>query len=93
MKFDGLYNDPNDCTAYYQCFRGSTSKSHCPKGQLFNAIIKTCDNPMNFPCEQRRVMKSAPSRNEKETNTTANAVKQKDKSFEQKGMPAFFVDK
>lgn len=48
---------------------------------------------MNFPCEQRRVMKSAPSRNEKETNTTANAVKQKDKSFEQKGMPAFFVDK
>ncbi|XP_068683269.1 uncharacterized protein [Montipora foliosa] len=64
-KYDGLYNDPSDCTAYFQCLRGRTTWSHCPRGQLFNAIIKTCDNPKNFPCQQRSVVNSAGPRIEK----------------------------
>lgn len=49
-KFDGFYQDPNECQAFYQCLRGKASKRYCLKGMVFNPTLKTCDTPDNFPC-------------------------------------------
>jgi len=49
-KFDGFYDDPNDCQAFYQCLKGKPTKRFCLKGMAFNAMLKTCDTPHNFPC-------------------------------------------
>lgn len=49
-KFDGFYDDPNDCTVFYQCLNGKATKRHCLKGMVFNALLKTCDTPQDFPC-------------------------------------------
>ena len=49
-KFDGFYDDPNDCQAFYQCLKGRPTKRFCLKGMLFNPMLKTCDTPHNFPC-------------------------------------------
>ena len=49
-KFDGFYQDPNECQAFYQCLKGKASKRYCLKGMVFNPTLKTCDNPDNFPC-------------------------------------------
>jgi len=49
-KFDGFYDDPNDCTVFYQCLNGKATKRHCLKGMVFNALLKTCDTPKDFPC-------------------------------------------
>lgn len=49
-KFDGFYDDPNDCTVFYQCLKGKASKRHCLRGMVFNALLKTCDTPQDFPC-------------------------------------------
>jgi len=49
-KFDGFYDDPNDCQAFYQCLKGKPTKRFCLKGMVFNAMLKTCDTPHNFPC-------------------------------------------
>ena len=49
-KFDGFYEDPNDCQAFFQCLKGTATKRYCLKGMVFNAMLKTCDTPNNFPC-------------------------------------------
>ena len=49
-KFDGFYDDPNNCTVFYQCLNGKATKRHCLKGMVFNALLKTCDIPQDFPC-------------------------------------------
>ena len=49
-KFDGFYDDPNNCTVFYQCLNGKTTKRHCLRGMVFNALLKTCDTPQDFPC-------------------------------------------
>lgn len=49
-KFDGFYDDPNNCTVFYQCLNGKATKRHCLKGMVFNALLKTCDTPQDFPC-------------------------------------------
>ena len=49
-KFDGFYDDPNDCQAFFQCLKGRATKRFCLKGMVFNAMLKTCDTPHNFPC-------------------------------------------
>lgn len=55
-KLDGYYQDPKDCAAFYQCTKGSAFRKHCLRGQVFNDILKACDNPMNFPCQQRNLI-------------------------------------
>ena len=55
-KLDGYYQDPKDCAAFYHCTRGSAFRKHCLRGQVFNDILKACDNPMNFPCQQRNLI-------------------------------------
>lgn len=49
-KFDGFYDDPNNCTMFYQCLNGRATKRQCLKGMVFNALLKTCDTPQDFPC-------------------------------------------
>lgn len=59
-KLDGSYEDPRNCAAYYQCFRFSTIRRRCPRGQVFNGFVKACDSRENFPCRQRTFV-SVPS--------------------------------
>ena len=49
-KFDGFFDDPNNCTVFYQCLKGKATKRHCLKGMVFNPLLKTCDTPQDFPC-------------------------------------------
>ena len=77
-KFDGSYNDPSDCRAYYQCLGGSTIRSYCPGRQVFNAVLKTCDNPANFPCQQKDVVSSLIPRVEKVTSKIVKSESAKD---------------
>ncbi|KAL9953227.1 hypothetical protein ACROYT_G040607 [Oculina patagonica] len=49
-KFDGFFEDPNNCTVFYQCLKGKATKRHCLKGMVFNPLLKTCDTPQDFPC-------------------------------------------
>lgn len=49
-KLDGFYEDPNNCTSFYQCLNGRATKRHCLKGMVFNALLKSCDTPQSFPC-------------------------------------------
>ena len=49
-KFDGFYEDPNNCTSFYQCLNGRATKRHCLKGMVFNPALKSCDTPESFPC-------------------------------------------
>lgn len=49
-KFDGFFEDPNNCTVFYQCLKGKATKRHCLKGMVFNPLLKTCDIPQDFPC-------------------------------------------
>ena len=54
-RFDGFYDDPNDCQAFFQCLKGRATKRFCLKGMVFNAMLKTCDTPHNFPCRLTEV--------------------------------------
>ena len=71
-KLDGYYQDPKDCAAFYQCTRGSAFRKHCLRGQVFNEILKACDNPMNFPCQQRNAISIFIPIKEKATMPAAN---------------------
>lgn len=55
-KLDGYYQDTRDCVAFYQCFKGTTYRRRCNRGQVFNDMLKSCDNPTNFPCRQRSLI-------------------------------------
>lgn len=79
-KFDGSYNDPKDCTAYYQCLGGTTIRSRCPEHQVFNAILKTCDNPTNFPCKQRSIVSTPVKSVEKVTSKIVKPHTEKDET-------------
>ena len=78
-KLDGYYKDSKDCAAFYQCTKGSAFRKHCLRGQVFNDILKACDNPMNFPCQQRNVTSAFMIPNkEKATKQAANPIAQHD---------------
>ncbi|XP_072026568.1 chitotriosidase-1-like isoform X1 [Amphiura filiformis] len=50
---DGLYDDPNDCISYYQCYSGGyTAHYSCSGGSVFNHNIKNCDWPLNYDCPE-----------------------------------------
>ena len=77
-KLNGYYQDPKDCAAFYQCTGGSAFRKHCLRGQVFNDILKACDNPMNFPCQQRNVVNVFIPIKEKVTKQAANFKTQHD---------------
>lgn len=77
-KLDGYYQDPKDCAAFYQCTRGGAFRKHCLRGQVFNDILKACDNPMNFPCQQRNLISVFIPIKEKATKQAAYTTTQND---------------
>ena len=77
-KLNGYYQDPKDCGAFYQCTGGSAFRKHCLRGQVFNEILKACDNPMNFPCQQRNVISVFTPVREKAIKQAANLKTQHD---------------
>lgn len=77
-KPNGYYQDPKDCAAFYQCTGGSAFRKQCLRGQIFNEILKACDNPVNFPCQQRSVIDVFIPIKEKATNQAAKLKTQHD---------------
>ena len=71
-KLDGFYSDPIDCAAYYHCSRERITRNRCPRGQVFNGILETCDNPANFPCHQRNVISAPSPSSDKVTSKTVD---------------------
>ena len=49
----GLYPDPYDCNAYFQCSYGVPFEERCQPGLEFNPVSASCDFPENInpPCQ------------------------------------------
>jgi len=47
---NGYYRDPEDCSAFYQCWSGLTYYTECPSGLFFNEELIICDWPDNVDC-------------------------------------------
>ncbi|XP_031575022.1 chitin-binding domain protein cbd-1-like [Actinia tenebrosa] len=47
---NGLYQDPNDCSGFINCWDGRIFFQKCPKGLNFNPKTKYCDWPENVTC-------------------------------------------
>lgn len=46
-----LLPNPNDCTSYYACNRGTAFLMKCNSGLEFNAELKICDWPQSAHCQ------------------------------------------
>ena len=50
-KDDGLYENPTDCSMFYQCYQsGSTAQMTCPSGLQFDPVINICNWPDQVNC-------------------------------------------
>lgn len=44
---EGFYASPRDCREFFRCHRGEPFRFRCPKGLVFNGVLKICDWPSN----------------------------------------------
>lgn len=51
----GIYSvaDPTDCSAYYQCEKGSRTRMNCPERQLFDLDKRECNEYERVFCGTR----------------------------------------
>ncbi|XP_076348517.1 putative chitinase 10 [Tachypleus tridentatus] len=47
---NGLFQDPVDCSSFYQCFGLRAFRMDCPSGLYFNTKLQSCDWPQNVIC-------------------------------------------
>ena len=47
---DGIYPNPEDCSAFYRCANGRYENQYCPNGLLFDEVTSTCNWPENVDC-------------------------------------------
>ena len=50
---DGLFPDPDDCSAFYECYGGegqNNVRKTCGLGTIFNPKCDCCDWPANYKC-------------------------------------------
>lgn len=47
----GLYPDPENCTQYYECYKGNATIINCPPGQLFSRGILACNYAEFVKCD------------------------------------------
>ena len=51
-RADGVYADPEDCTAFFECEGNGQqlSRTRCNEGTVFNPNCPCCDWPANYEC-------------------------------------------
>lgn len=48
------FEDPDDCTKYWECYNGELAHLQCPDGLYWNDSSKKCDIPENSDCESNQ---------------------------------------
>lgn len=56
---EGLFPDPANCQAYYQCFNGNSWHQFCSVQLYFNIELRVCDYEMNVDCGDRVSLKKS----------------------------------
>lgn len=51
-----LFANPDDCSRFYICVKGTPWEQECPKGQLWEDTEKWCDVEENVECGDRPIV-------------------------------------
>lgn len=52
---EGLFEDPEDCAAYYQCYAGTSWHHYCSVNLYFNPVNDVCDYLAQVDCGDRPI--------------------------------------
>jgi len=53
-----LYEDPDNCGAFYECSHGIAYEMFCSEGLMYNTELEVCDYARNVDCGTRPVPSS-----------------------------------
>ncbi|KAG7205193.1 hypothetical protein KM043_018281 [Ampulex compressa] len=52
---EGLFSDPENCSGFYSCFKGTLHHRHCDDGNFFNSLAGRCTKAIPDLCKPEHV--------------------------------------